>query len=506
MKARAGKVKTSDATLVRGGRVLDIRAHRADPADLLIVGDTIREIGAPGLPGPEGARVVDARGKLLHAGLINAHTHGHGSLAKGMGDRWTLELLLTAGPWISGGRSLEDKHLSTKIGALEMVLKGCTAAYDLAFEWPTPTPEGLEASGRAYADVGMRAVVAPMVADRTFFEAIPGLMDVLTPGLQKDVERLRLAPWKTSVANMRKAFRGWTLDRDQVRLAVAPTIPHHCSDDFIRACGDLAKEHDAGFHTHVAESKVQAVVGLKLYGKTLTAHLDDLGVVGPRFTVAHGVWLDGDDMKRLGDHGASVAHNPGSNLRLGNGLADMHGMLRRRVNVGVGTDGANCSDNLNVYEAMRLASLVSKGQSPDVERWVTTDEVATAATEGGARAMGFGEKIGRLAPGYKADIVFLDLTHVNWVPCNDPTNQLVHTEDGNAVESVMIGGRMVVEGGRVTTVDMAALAREAEAARARLARANAPIKDLYERLAAVVGRFCPGLAQTPYHITRYVGA
>src|SRR6266849_3171838 len=166
MKARSG-----NATVIRGGRLLDVRGHRADPADLLIVGDTIREIGAPGLKAPAGAAVINARGKLLHAGLINAHTHGHGNLAKGMGERWTLELLLTAGSWITGGR--------------------------------------------AYADVGMRAVVAPMVADRTFYEAIPGLMDVLTPGLRNDVAKLRLGPWKTSVANMRRAFRGWTLDRDQ---------------------------------------------------------------------------------------------------------------------------------------------------------------------------------------------------------------------------------------------------------------------------------------------------
>ena len=506
MKAKPGSTKTATATLIRGGRLLDARAHRADLADLLVVGDTIREIGAPGLKGPAGATVIDARGKLLHPGLINAHTHGHGNLAKGMGDLWTLELLLTAGPWISGGRSLEEKYLSAKLGAVEMVLKGCTAAYDLPFEWPAPTVEGLEAVGRAYADVGMRAVLAPMVADRTFFEAIPGLMDVLTPGMKKDVDKLRLAPWKSSVANMRKALRGWTLDRDRVRLGVAPTIPHHCSDDFIRACVDLAGEYDAGMHTHVAESKVQAIVGLKLYGKTLTAHLDDLGVLGPRFTVAHGVWLDGDDMKRLGDRGSSLAHNPGSNMRLGNGLADMRGMLERRVNVGIGTDGANCSDNLNVYEAMRLASLASKGQTPDVERWVTTEEVVLAATEGGARALGLGDKIGRLAPGYKADVVFLDLEHVNWIPCNDPTNQLVHTEDGNAVDSVMIGGRMVVEHRRLTTVDMAGLARETETARARLARLNAPAKALCERLAVVVGRFCPGLAHTPYHVTRYVGS
>ena len=493
------------ATIIRGGRVLDARAHRADPADILITGDTITEIGAPGLAAPSDATIVDARGKLLHPGLINAHTHAHGNLAKGMGDRWTLELLLTAASWIGGNRSLEDKRLSAKLGAVEMVLKGCTACYDLAFEWPAPTLEGLQAVGGAYAEVGMRAVVAPMVSDRTFFEAIPGLKPTLPPALQQSVEKLQPAPWKTSVENMGQALAGWRLDRDQVRLAVAPTIPHHCSDEFIRACVGLSREHGAGMHTHVAESKVQAIVGLQRYGKTLTAHLDDLGVVGPHFTVAHGVWLDTDDMKRLGDRGASVAHNPGSNMRLGNGLADMRGMLERRVNVGIGTDGANCSDNLNMYEAMRLASFASKAQGPDLERWVTTEEVALAATEGSARALGLEGKIGRLSPGYKADIVFLDLGHVNWLPLNDPTNQLVHTEDGSAVSHVMIGGRMIVDNRRLTTVDLGALAREAASARERLARLNAPGKELYEQLAAVVGRFCPGLAHTPYHVTRYIG-
>ena len=492
------------ATIVRGGRVLDIRAHRADAADILITGDTITEMGAPGLAAPAGATVLDASGTLLHPGLINAHTHAHGNLAKGMGDLWTLELLLTAGPWISGSRTHEERHLSAKIGAVEMVLKGCTAAYDLPLEWPAPTLAGLEAVGRGYAEVGMRAVIAPMIADRSFFEAIPGLIGVLPPELQKAVEALRLAPGETSIANMRAALKAWTLDREQVRLAVAPTIPHHCSDAFIRACVDLVKEHGVGLHSHVAESKVQAMVGLQWYGKTATAQLDALGALGPHFTVAHGVWLDDDDMRRLGDRGASIAHNPGSNMRLGNGFGDMHAMLARRVNVGIGTDGANCSDNQNVYEALRLAALVSKGRTPDVERWVTTEQAALAVTEGGARALGFEGRLGRLAPGYKADIVFLDLGHPNWIPLNDPTNQLVHTEDGGAVRDVMIGGRLVVKDHRVTTVDLAALRRDAEAARRRLAEVNAPAKALYERLAPVVGRFCPGLAHMPYHIDRYV--
>jgi 5-methylthioadenosine/S-adenosylhomocysteine deaminase len=178
-------------------------------------------------------------------------------------------------------------------------------------------------------------------------------------------------------------------------------------------------------------------------------------------------------------------------------------MLDRGVNVGIGTDGASCADNLNMYEAMRLASFASKTQGPDPRRWVTSEDVLAAATEGSARALGF-ERVGRIAPGWKADIVFLDLGAVNWLPLNDPTNQLVHTEDATAVESVMIGGRMVVEKRRLLTVDLARLARQVETARERLAQVNAPNKALFHRLEAVVGSFCPALAAQPYHVHRYL--
>ena len=490
-------------TILRGGLVLDIAAGTAEPADILIEDDTIREIGRPGCAAPAEAVEIDAARRLLHPGLVNAHTHGNGNLAKGMGDRWTLELLLTAAPWINGGRSSEDKYLSTQLGAVEMVLKGCTACYDLSFEWPLPTAEGLAQGAAAYADVGMRAVVAPMVADRSFYEAIPGLREALPPPLRERVAELRLPPAEATISAIRTALRNWSLDRDRVCPAVAPTIPHHCTDAFISGCATLAREFAIGLHSHVAESKVQAVTGIRLYGHTLTAHLDALGVLGPHFTVAHGVWLDEDDMARLGDKGASVAHNPGSNMRLGSGLADTRAMLERRVNLGIGTDGATCSDNQNMYEAMRLASFVSKVQGPDWRRWLTTREAALAATEGSARALGFGGRIGRIAPGYKADIVMLDLDHPNWLPFNDPVNQLVHTEDGTAVASVMIGGRLVVDNRRLTTIDFDRLRDRVAAARERLAAANADSRCLYEALEPVVGSYCPGLAGTPYHLHRY---
>src|SRR5215218_9857757 len=222
------------AMIIRGGRLINPGGQRAEAADILIVGDNVAEVGAPGLAAPADAIAIDARDRLVHPGLINAHTHGHGNLAKGMGDRWTLELLLVAGSWINGGRTLEDKYLTTYVGALEMLMKGCTACYDLTAEFPVPTVEGLDACAQAYRDAGMRAVVAPMVAQHSFFESIPGLLDVLPSGLRKDVEGFRLGPADTSLAVMRQWLQQFPADRGFVAPALAPTIPHHCTDDFMR--------------------------------------------------------------------------------------------------------------------------------------------------------------------------------------------------------------------------------------------------------------------------------
>ena len=490
-------------TVLRGGRLIEPKTPRPRAADILVKGDTIHEIGAPGMAVPDGTQVIDAAGMLLHPGLINAHTHGHGNLARGMGDRWTLELLLTAGPWISGNRSAEDKHLSTLIGASEMLLKGCTACYDLTYEFPCPSVEGMQAAATAYTQAGMRAVLAPMVANLSFFEAIPGLIAALPPRLQKEVERLRMAPTDSILQAMAATVRQWKSDAERIRLAIAPTIPHHCTDEFLIGCRNLARENGLALHSHVSESKVQAIAGMRTYGTTLTAHMDKLGLVGPDFTVAHGVWLDDDDMKLLGAKGASVAHNPGSNMRLGNGLANMRGMLSAGVNVGIGTDGSSCSDNQNMFESMRLASMVSKVQGPDWQNWITTAEVLHAATAGSARALGFGDKLGCIWPGYKADIVFIDSRHVNMIPLIDITNSLVHAEDGGAVHSVMVGGGMVVAARKLLHVDMDKLALDAENAVERLARLNHANHALYCELEPLVGSFCPGLAAAPFHVHRY---
>jgi guanine deaminase len=494
-----------ERTILRGGRVLRHSRAELAEADLLIEGGRIAAIEPWGRIDPGGARVIDAGDRILIPGLLNAHMHGHGNLSKGVGDRWTLELLLNAGPWASRLDDLDAIHLAASVGAVEMLLKGCTACYDLFVAFPTPSLEGLEAIGRAYAEAGMRAVVAPMMADRTFYAAIPGLTEALPDELRQQVLRMASAPGEAHLKACSAALKAWPFDRDRIRPALAPTIPLHCADEFMVGAARLAREHGVGYHTHLGESKVQAVSGLERYGVTLTRHLDRLGILGPNFTAAHAVWLDRDDIALMGDRGASVAHNPGSNMRLGSGIAPARRMLDAGVHLGIGTDGASCSDNLNMFEAMRLASLASHVRGPDYEAWLSTREVFAAATEGSAHLLGFAGALGRLDVGYLADVVFLDATHINFTPLNDLINQLVHTEDGSAVDKVMVGGKLVVDGGEILTLDRRALNGRAQAAAERLRRSHAAARDVAERLEPIVGAFCRGIATKPYHIHNYGG-
>jgi guanine deaminase len=491
--------------LIHGGRVLTAGRLDGGYADVLIEGDEIVAVLPPGESVTGDARRVDATDRLLIPGLVNAHTHATVHLAKGLADRWSLELLLNAYPWTAGGRTLEYKYLSAFIGAVEMVQKGCTACYDLVAELPAPSIDGIEAVARAYHDVGMRATIAPMMADRSFYQAIPGLLDAMPPALRERADAIRLQPFDTTLATCRQILDRWPWDRERLRPALGPTIPHHCSDDFIVGCRDLAREHGIGIQMHVAESKVQAVVGMERYGTTLVGHLHKLGLLAPNFTAAHAIWLDDNDITRLADAGASVAHNPGSNLKLGSGLAATRKFRDRGVVFGIGTDGCLSSDNLNMFETMRLTAFGSRVQGPDPRDWLTAAEAFEAATIGGARALGLADRIGRIDAGCKADIVFLDLTSINYVPMNDPLLNVVFCEDGTGIDRVMIGGRIVVEGGRAIDIDMPKLAADAADAVEKLAAVNVNARGFVEALEPVVLDYCVGLARKPYHVHRWCG-
>jgi guanine deaminase len=492
------------ALLVRGGQVLDSAQMTLELANILIDGDHIVAVG-PQLSAPPGTEELNATGRLVLPGLINAHTHAHNNLLRSLGDNWTLEDLLNHSPALNGGRTPEDHYLSTVIGAVEMLKTGCTAAYDLFMALPAPSSEVVEAVGRAYLDVGLRAVIAPAVADMVFYRAIPDLLELLPAGLRHTVERIEAAPTEGLLQLIEHTIKLWHgAAGGRIRVAVAPTIPGQCSDAFLSGCLRLVREYGVGVHTHLAESKVQAVSALRRWGKTIVAHLWDLGLLGPGFVGAHGVWLTDEDIRQLAEAGAAVAHNPASNLKLGSGIAPTREMLDQELAVGLGTDGSMSSDNQNMFEAMRFAALVNKVRFPhQPDRWVGARAVWEMATLGSARVLGMADDLGAVAPGRKADLVLLRSDSVFLRPLNHAVNALVYAETGADVTTVLVGGRVVLDNGRVLTVDEAQLRVRAQEAADRLRCQNAAAWTLAERLTPYVAAACRAAVTAPYPVNRY---
>jgi len=370
---------------------------------------------------------------------------------------------------------------------------------------PAITPEAMEAVVRAYTEVGLRAVLAPAVADVVFYRTVPGLLELLPADLRAVVDAMQPAPTKGLLELTESIIRRWHGAADgRLRIAVAPTIPNQATDEFLDGCARLTREYGVGVHTHLAESKVQVVESERRWGKTIVARLADHGLLGPNFVGAHGVWLTGDDIRRLADAGAAVAHNPGSNLRLGCGIAPVREMLDAGVAVGLGTDGSVCADNQNLFEALRIASVVSTIRFPHAtERWLDAGTAWRLATAGSARVLGLADDVGAIAPGRKADLVLLRGDSVFLQPLADPINALVYAETGASVDTVLVDGRVVLEHGRVTTVDEARIYARAQAAADTQRARSREAWELARRLAPFVATACRAAVATPWPISRY---
>jgi 5-methylthioadenosine/S-adenosylhomocysteine deaminase len=496
-------MKADETLILAGGLVLDPQSGTTDRKDLLIQGGKIAEIGAPGKVTGAAAKQHDARDRLIVPGLVNAHTHGHANLMKGVAEAWTLEASLTNGPWLAGTRDPETIYLSTLLGAIDMLSKGCTACFDLFYEFPRPTREGFVAAAKAYADAGMRAVLAPMVADQSLFQSIPGLADALPQDLRDSVGRFELASGERTIAAVEAIMAARKEMPDSVTVAIAPTIPHHCSPRFLRDCLDIAERHELPIHMHIAESRLQAVVARKIYNRSSVHYLADLGMLRPGFTAAHCVWVDDDDLDLFAEHGCSIAHIPASNFRLGSGIAYVRPMLERGINVGLATDGANSSDSLSMLQAMRLASFGARIFTNSRENWLHAQEVVRLATQGGAQLLGL-KSCGRIEQGAYADLALFDLGHVDFIPGTDPINQLVTCADSASVTDVMVGGAFKVRNRKIVSVDTTDLRSRIDDCAARLAATTGEARALAGRLEPHVVAFAHSMSREPLSIERRI--
>ncbi len=502
--------------LLQGGLVLVDASAQAVRADVLIDAGRIVAVGTDLLQAADpSVEVLDASERLIIPGLVNAHTHGHNALTHGFAGNWTLEDLLNHGPVLLSGRTEREQYLSAALNAAELLRSGCTSAYDLFMALPVPTAAGCAAVAQAYIDSGMRAVLAPAVADMVFYRTVPGLLDLLPPEERATVEALQPAATEGLLAMCEAHVRQWDgAAGGRIRAAVAPTIPGQCSDDFLLGAARIAREHGVGLHTHLAESKVQTIWAQKRWGTTIVEHLRELGLLDAQFVGAHAIWLTDGDMRTLADCGCGVAHNPASNLRLGSGIAPMRELLDAGVTLGLGSDGSTSSDNQNLFTALQLAATLGNVRAPhDTTRWIGADEAFAAATTGGARLLGQLDGAGRIAPGAMADLVLLRADSMYLRPLLDAVRALVYVETGASVDTVLVGGRVVVQGGVLLTLDESALRREAqEFAERLLAQRDAQgggesaAWQMARTLAPYLAQACSAAVAQPFPVNRYAAA
>jgi len=412
-------------------------------------------------------RIVEAERLIAIPGMINAHCHSPANLVRGMMPGRPLEI------WRAYYRASlrdmreEDFYASALLGGMEMLKNGATTVLDHFFGNQSCRFLGAGAAIQAMRDLGLRHVVALTLSDKNYEETIP---------LENSVSQVTTEIQRMS-ASEAKETQAWIDDCEAFietfhapeKLTIAcpgPSAVQRCTDRLLIGSAELARKRKLPIHIHLAETKPQAVMGQRIYGTSLLRHLDEIGVLDEKMSLAHAIWVEPEDVNLFAKRGATPVHNPASNLRIGSGLAPLKEYLSAGVSVALGTDGAASNDGQNMFDAVRLATLIHNQAGSDFNDWIAPRQAIAMATRNGARA--FGIDAGAIAPGKLADIVLLQRDTAAFTPLNDVLGQIVFCENGASVHSVLVDGEFVVEAGRLTKVDEAEVLHLATQARLRL--------------------------------------
>lgn len=442
------------STLIRNATLLPMEGDTAHfVGDILIEGNSISAIG-PDLEVPKGAEIIDGTGKLVMPGLVNAHMHSGETFFKGRYQHMPLEIWMLYAYPILMKEPIPKRllYLRSLITAMESLKGGVTTMVDDFFDPPGYDLDRLRVVFDAYEDAGLRANVSHVVMDKHVFDTMPWLRDIVPADLQAEVAGPDMGV-SGYMDYCKAVFDSQHGRADRLGFMVSASAPQRCSPEMMQACTALAVERGVPFHTHILETKTQAVTGPEFYGTSLIRYMADLGILTPNTTIAHSVWVSDADIALMGDADVSIAHNVISNLKLGSGVAPLRRLLDAGVNVGLGTDGMCSNDTARIFDVMRVAGLIHAAAGPDLDRWVGAEEVLKAATMGGARTALLQDVTGSLTVGKRADLMMIRIAGYNYMPMNDLSHHLVYCEGGTNIERVMVNGTWVVENDRLLTVD-----------------------------------------------------
>jgi 8-oxoguanine deaminase len=449
-------------TLIHDARLvasMDDR-HSRHPGGYVVVRDERVEAVGPG-PAPrldEPHSRIDARGKVVLPGFVNTHHHLPQTLTRNVPRvqeaplfRWLVELYQ-----IWRGIDADAVDAAARVGLGELLLTGCTTSTDHLYLFPRGQERLIDVEIAAARDLGIR--FQPTRGSMSRGKSQGGLPP-------DDVVQDEAAILEDS----RRLIREHHDPRPgaMTRIGLAPCSPFSVTDDLMRRTAELARENSVRLHTHMAETLDEERYCLEFYGCRPVEYLRRLGWLGSDVWLAHCVHLSDEEIALFGETTTGVAHCPSSNFRLGSGIAPVRKMLEAGVPVGLGVDGSASNDTSNMLAEVRQALLAHR-LGADPSAWVTAEEALWMATRGGARCLGR-EDVGSLEPGKAADLILVDTRRLSYAGAGgDILAALVFSPWPEPVDTVMVNGRLVVEGGRLVGVDVEALVARADQIAARL--------------------------------------
>jgi 5-methylthioadenosine/S-adenosylhomocysteine deaminase len=420
-----GTVVTMDAA----GRVLPNGAVAIDGTDIVAV-DTADSIGKQF----RARESIDASGQVVLPGLINTHTHAAMVLYRGLSDDLALSEWLNKYIFPAEAKTVSPAFVraGTRLALVEMIQSGTTTYADMYyFE---------EEVGRETKEAGMRGV------------------------LGQTIIQFPVADAKTPADGLARAesFIARFKDDPLITPAVAPHALYTLDGPTLKAARDLSRRYSVPTLIHVAETRDEVQTAQERFKGSPVAYLDSLGFLGPGVLAAHGIWVSDADIATLKARGVGVSHNPESNMKLASGAAPVAAYLRADVAIGLGTDGAASNNDLDMFEAMRVASFLQKHSTVD-PRALSAKSALEMATIRGARALGMERTIGSLEPRKHADLITVSMMGARQTPMYDPLSHLVYVSRGDDVQNTIVNGRVLMRARKMLTIDEASVLSDARA-------------------------------------------
>ncbi len=435
-------------TLIKNGLVLLLESGGwvLRERDLLICGNRIARIGED-LAEPD-ARVLDASDMLVMPGLINAHTHAYMTLHRNYADDLPFFDWLDKVQKVEDGMTEEDVYWTTLLAAIEMIRSGTTCFVDMTIKSARELQGPGSAAAGAARDSGIRAVIS---------RGLAGVSD----------SEESLMKFGQAVREM-EMFRG----ESRLRFLHGPHAPYSCMPDYLMKLTRSCRERGIGQTIHLSESRLEMEGMEREHQTTPIQYVDRWGIFEVPVIAAHAVYATDEDIRLMAEKKVSVAINPRSNMKLGNGFAPVDKFLRAGINVCLGTDGCGSNNTLNMFSEMSAAALVYKGANTD-PGCVDAGEVLRMATVNGARAIGLEGELGEIREGALADLILVRLDEPQFIPANNVIAGLVYSSSGAEVDTVMVDGRVLMENRRLTTIDEAGVYREIRRITERLGMTSA---------------------------------